>query len=570
MIYAILWLESLAVCVLGVLWGFTHWQQNPRLRFLGRSAMVLPVLFAIFVCAIQVTSEAVIFAHNKSAYYLFYSVSFTVVLILSLVILLRRGFRKDGEQRRIATWPLARLGIATLACIALYITTLMTTDTTMQMKLANVRLEAGALAMSEAPPRPVERENAALIYARAFDRIDAWKSESQRKLIYDYTKDFKLSDPAFDTANPALREYLAKMKTALDLLRRAAAMPACAFDRNFATPSIAMPMPELGKLRECVRLLALDARCRAADGDIKGAFENIRAINGISEHLGYEPVLISGLVSMNCYNIGTETLEGILRTTNPSAADIDAAWSNDEFFSFRRVYKRSLRGERAFGLSAFAMLGDTSGLDVLQILVSSDRERNNSSLTFSWLVAPFWRVYLLPSDLHSYNEAMQLMEQSSTYTFKQGKASFGTMESSDYRGKVGILTGILMPAFSRFFVQFHASEARVRLVTLARAVSLYHAKNKAYPKDLDALVPEFLSDIPLDPFDGKPLRMKSESAGVTLYSVGENETDDGGTPPEKNREKTGDIVLRIGKVDKPASTDSKPAPALPGPPKTGF
>jgi len=65
----------------------------------------------------------------------------------------------------------------------------------------------------------------------------------------------------------------------------------------------------------------------------------------------------------------------------------------------------------------------------------------------------------------------------------------------------------------------------------AIALKRYHLKHGKYPPDLNALVPEFFPEVPLDPVDGKPLRYKLNSDGTfTLYSVGENGVDDGGNP----------------------------------------
>ena len=46
------------------------------------------------------------------------------------------------------------------------------------------------------------------------------------------------------------------------------------------------------------------------------------------------------------------------------------------------------------------------------------------------------------------------------------------------------------------------------------------------PATLDALVPKYISAVPRDPFDGKPLRYDSKKKIV--YSVGYNLKDDGG------------------------------------------
>ncbi|MGA2854987.1 MAG: hypothetical protein ABSE90_12760, partial [Verrucomicrobiota bacterium] len=52
-----------------------------------------------------------------------------------------------------------------------------------------------------------------------------------------------------------------------------------------------------------------------------------------------------------------------------------------------------------------------------------------------------------------------------------------------------------------------------------------------YPADLNSLVPEFVTAVPLDLVDGQPLRYRRNADETfLLYSVGENGKDDGGDP----------------------------------------
>jgi hypothetical protein len=54
-------------------------------------------------------------------------------------------------------------------------------------------------------------------------------------------------------------------------------------------------------------------------------------------------------------------------------------------------------------------------------------------------------------------------------------------------------------------------------------------KNDHFPTELKQLIPQFLSSIPIDPIDGKPLRYRMQSDGTfLLYSVGVDGTDEGG------------------------------------------
>jgi hypothetical protein len=88
------------------------------------------------------------------------------------------------------------------------------------------------------------------------------------------------------------------------------------------------------------------------------------------------------------------------------------------------------------------------------------------------------------------------------------------------------------------------ADAHRQLARLAVAATAYRAKNGTYPERLEALVPEYLPQIPRDPCDGQPLRARREGEGLVLYSVGLDLTDDGGAPWDVERRK-GDIVFTL-------------------------
>jgi hypothetical protein len=70
----------------------------------------------------------------------------------------------------------------------------------------------------------------------------------------------------------------------------------------------------------------------------------------------------------------------------------------------------------------------------------------------------------------------------------------------------------------------------VRKVTLAAiALKRYQLRHGAFPSELQALVPEFSSEVPRDPVDGKPLRYRPNADGTfLLYSIGADGKDGGG------------------------------------------
>jgi len=77
---------------------------------------------------------------------------------------------------------------------------------------------------------------------------------------------------------------------------------------------------------------------------------------------------------------------------------------------------------------------------------------------------------------------------------------------------------------------FHArNEARIGLAQLALALKIFKAEKGKYPDRLAELVPHILPKLPQDPFTGKDFVYKKEAEGFLVYSLGENEIDEGGS-----------------------------------------
>jgi len=73
------------------------------------------------------------------------------------------------------------------------------------------------------------------------------------------------------------------------------------------------------------------------------------------------------------------------------------------------------------------------------------------------------------------------------------------------------------------------AETERSLCIAAIALKRYSLRHGKFPPSLDALVPALVAAVPGDYFDGKPIKYRLNNDGTfTLYSVGENLTDDGG------------------------------------------
>lgn len=71
-------------------------------------------------------------------------------------------------------------------------------------------------------------------------------------------------------------------------------------------------------------------------------------------------------------------------------------------------------------------------------------------------------------------------------------------------------------------------QTRLRLLICKLAIRCYQLDHGRLPDALTDLVPKYLDTVPTDPYNGKPIVYRPDSAGPMLYSVGPDRRDDGG------------------------------------------
>jgi type II secretory pathway pseudopilin PulG len=104
---------------------------------------------------------------------------------------------------------------------------------------------------------------------------------------------------------------------------------------------------------------------------------------------------------------------------------------------------------------------------------------------------------------------------------------------------------MVMPSWSK--AMRTAAETKARLVALKTALAIERfrlANNNALPETLDALVPDYCSFAPRDPFDEQPLRYKKLPRGYVVYSIGADGIDNAGAE-RTNRKNMSDYDLTI-------------------------
>ncbi len=146
---------------------------------------------------------------------------------------------------------------------------------------------------------------------------------------------------------------------------------------------------------------------------------------------------------------------------------------------------------------------------------------------------------------------------------KQTAETIGELPLQERRTAMGrCIAAKMLPAFADSALLEDRARMRADLVQLGLALTAYRADVGSYPATLDALIPKYCSEVPLDRFTAKPLRYVPRADGYLLYSVGDNAVDDGGRTSDA-QPPGDDIVLDIPRKI-PAPKPSRPLYDLTG------
>jgi hypothetical protein len=538
--HVLIWVESLAVALLLpalVTACAARWRRRFRQG-------VLPVLTTVLLVAVAacVTWAAGFFRFQAFLDSVpFWSVlSWTILFAVGAVLLLIRGLRQRQEEGAPAAraWPRGRLALALAVAVILAGITFTNLDLAVKVQLAGVRAEAGAKALALTPPRVPDRDNAAPVYQEAFaaltpaDKVPSpWHDKAATWLA--------LEGAAFDSRDKDLADFLATQERGLSLLRKAAAMPGCSFERDYSR-GIELSLPELEQLRHGARLLALDARARAAHGDGPPALADVAALFGIARHID-EPILISMLFAAAIEEMGARALEEVLAHTTPQPgplAQLSAFLGQGT--SYRTQVQRAFQMEEvAMGLSSFAMLAGENAEWSRAFGTLGGGEVGGRVLS-----SPVYRVFFLQGDLAAYRRTMGQMRELAARPYYEAHEDWAEYDRRFRTHRGGVLTFLIVPAGPKCALRAAEADALRQLARLALAVAVYRAQDGKYPGKLDDLLPAYIAEIPSDPFDGKPLRHRRDGKGLVLYSVGPDLKDDGGAAWDATR-REGDLVFRL-------------------------
>lgn len=147
----------------------------------------------------------------------------------------------------------------------------------------------------------------------------------------------------------------------------------------------------------------------------------------------------------------------------------------------------------------------------------------------------------------AYDDAIEIAAQCAKLPLSEQSGAWGLamqrLEDPVWRER-HLLASILLPALGRANLSFAMAASQREATVAAIALERYRLAHNTYPATLAELVPAYLPAIPLDPWDGMPIKYLPPDASrptPVLYSIGENQIDNLGdgkfvpVPPSPGR-----------------------------------
>jgi hypothetical protein len=420
--------------------------------------------------------------------------------------------------------------------------------------------------MFDLNPKPLKPDQSAWRDTNGYNRVENfatnfnWATPSKSPatvMVFGHLTDFnemasnlwkknKLSGtaPTGTAATQAILDNLKQYEPVLDELRTASHRPFSRFNVSYDDEDpAAILLPHLAQIKKFCRLLQVRALAELELGRTDAAFEDFKLMEYLTASISQEPFIISHLVRYAVLNFSDEVVwEGLARNqwSDAQLTEIETGLSK---LNLLKDARRSMESERAgFGDKLFDYVRRNKGS------VSDFGEFGNGRPTDNpFMFAPEGWLYLEQANYHRAFEEKVLpgfdppTGRVYPHEIDRNFGKYKHMNAGEFPSptqfgsggsffKHNMLSALLLPALGKIYHKAAITQTAVNETMIACALERFRLSNGKLPTTLDALVPKFIDHVPLDICNGQPLVYRPGKGNqFVLYSVGWNETDDGGT-----------------------------------------
>ena len=340
-------------------------------------------------------------------------------------------------------------------------------------------------------------------------------------------------------------------------LRQAAQLPYARFPLEYGKENPAnILLPHLSPMRKAAELLSLRATAELQTGHSDQALADIQLGHYLAGALHHEPILISQLVRIAMLQAVLQPVwEGLAdhRWSEPQLVALEDTLAQDDGLA---DYQLAIHGEIAFdtGLIRYFHHHPEEFYKLLHELTDSNGNGNdgfdNHPSGLQSIAYYLLKTHPIPAGWYYQNQlvCVRLLENHLAAADLPGhtlspaltrQADAAAEQTQTYPSLFNILARMIAPAIGPTARKFANNQSSLDLARIAIALERYRLTHGQFPDTLAVLAPQYLPSVPNDVINGQPLHYRLAADGrFVLYSVGWNETDDGGTVAYRNKSTT--------------------------------
>ena len=322
---------------------------------------------------------------------------------------------------------------------------------------------------------------------------------------------------------------LGKFDQSIETLRQASQRPSAraplAYEKGLDDINSLSPWLTIEK--RWTRVMQLRTLAELQAGQSQSALDDIKLSTRLADTLRDQPYLISHLVRMAMMSITLpqSIYEGIAdqRWNDAQLADLETTLAAVDLL---KDFQHAGRGERACALAS---------LESWRITRKAEFNLGNgqtSVTSFRLIPSAFFYQNELTIAQRSDQFILPLADPThhtiSMATYRAGEKTYA--EATNHYSPYRVFAYQTFPAVSSTISKFAFVQVQIDLARVACALERYRLAHGSLPETLEVLAPGLIPALPCDLINGQPLHYRrTDDGGYVLYSVGWNETDDGGT-----------------------------------------
>ncbi len=350
----------------------------------------------------------------------------------------------------------------------------------------------------------------------------------------------------WEAADEAMRAWVEENRPALAVWRRGTEKQRARYESP-ATMTFMTTLDATQELRSFARLAMVDQMRCLHEGDVDEAGKLARAVYRSGGHASQRGPLIAGLVGVALHAVSCGGMQRWAEHPAVTADQLRAGLAHVKADLALYESESNLLRAEYLALRNTLSRPDWSGMAGPALGGPLDDQLVSASVArgFMWVVGEPELTIRISRQIVA-NQAREvdkplterrqlvgsgfamLFDTDPTVTRAPGELDANQLD----RGvKTSILSKLLLPAVKQAdnaLLRFRGRQAALEVLLAAQA----HRRDRGeFPESLDALVPQYLDAVPLDPCDrngGRLLYRRDSATNAVVWSVGEDGNDDGG------------------------------------------